>query len=90
MLLLCCALGLMGLERLRPGPLGDTADSVGTGSIADVRRLDLNSRADRVQLMQLPGLGETLATRVEANRDAHTGFREVEECCARFMASGRR
>ena len=41
-------------------------------------RLDLN-RADRVQLMQLHGVGETLATRIEAYRDEHHGFRNVDE-----------
>lgn len=41
-------------------------------------RLELN-RADRVQLMQLPGVGETLAARIEAYRDEHNGFRDVDE-----------
>jgi competence protein ComEA len=41
-------------------------------------RLDLN-RADRVQLLQLPGVGETLAARIEEYRNEHRGFRNVEE-----------
>src|SRR5262249_38366064 len=41
-------------------------------------RLDLN-RADRVQLLQLPGVGETLAARIEAYRDEHNGFRDIDE-----------
>src|SRR5579875_465383 len=40
--------------------------------------VDLN-RADRVQLMQLPGVGENLARRIEAYRTEHQGFRSVEE-----------
>ncbi len=41
-------------------------------------RLELN-RADRVQLMQLPGVGETLAARIVEYRDEHHGFRNVDE-----------
>jgi competence protein ComEA len=41
-------------------------------------RIDLN-RADRVQLMQLPGVGEALASRIEDYRTAHYGFRSVDE-----------
>ncbi len=41
-------------------------------------RVDLN-RADRAQLLQLPGVGEALATRIEDYRTAHYGFRSVDE-----------
>lgn len=41
-------------------------------------RLDLN-RADRVQLLQLPGVGERLAGQIEAYRREHGRFRSVEE-----------
>jgi competence protein ComEA len=41
-------------------------------------RLDLN-RADHVQLMQLPGVGEAMATRIEEYRDEHHGFHSVDE-----------
>lgn len=41
-------------------------------------RLDLN-RADRVQLLQLPGVGDALAARIEEYRDEHHGFRDVDE-----------
>jgi competence protein ComEA len=41
-------------------------------------RVDLN-RADRSQLMQLPGVGEALATRIEEYRTAHYAFRSVDE-----------
>jgi competence protein ComEA len=40
--------------------------------------LDLN-QADRVQLLQLPGLGEALAQRIEEYRVEHHGFRTVDE-----------
>ena len=41
-------------------------------------RVDLN-RADRAQLLQLPGIGEALVQRIEEYRTAHYGFRNVEE-----------
>jgi competence protein ComEA len=41
-------------------------------------RLDLN-RADRVQLMQLSGVGEALAGRIVEYREEHHGFRDVDE-----------
>ena len=41
-------------------------------------RLDLN-RADHVQLTQLPGVGDTLATRIVEYRETHNGFRDVDE-----------
>jgi competence protein ComEA len=41
-------------------------------------RIDLN-RADRAQLLQLPGVGEGLAGRIEEYRRRHGGFRSVEE-----------
>lgn len=39
---------------------------------------DLNE-ADHAQLLQLPGVGENLAQRIEAYRAEHNGFRDVEE-----------
>jgi competence protein ComEA len=41
-------------------------------------RVDLN-RADRAQLLQLPGVGPAMATRIEEYRREHYGFRDVEE-----------
>lgn len=41
-------------------------------------RIDLN-QADRVQLLQLPGVGETMADRILAYRAAHGAFRRVDE-----------
>jgi competence protein ComEA len=40
--------------------------------------LDLN-QADQAQLLQLPGVGENLARRIEAYRTEHHGFRTVDE-----------
>ena len=39
---------------------------------------DLNE-ADHAQLLQLPGVGENLAQRIEAYRAEHNGFRDVDE-----------
>jgi competence protein ComEA len=41
-------------------------------------RIDLN-RAERAELLQLPGVGTTLADRVEEYRREHGGFRSVDE-----------
>jgi competence protein ComEA len=41
-------------------------------------RLDLN-RADHAQLVQLPGVGPSLARRIEDHRRRHGGFRSIEE-----------
>lgn len=44
----------------------------------DSPSLDLN-QADHAQLLQLPGLGESLARRIETYRAEHRGFRDVDE-----------
>jgi competence protein ComEA len=41
-------------------------------------KLDLN-HADHVQLMQLPGVGDSLARNIEVYRTEHHGFRDVDE-----------
>src|SRR5439155_8101410 len=41
-------------------------------------RIDLNG-ADHVELLQLPSVGENLARKIEAYREEHGGFREVNE-----------
>jgi competence protein ComEA len=40
--------------------------------------IDLN-HADHAELLQLPGVGESLASRIEAYRDQHGPFQTVEE-----------
>jgi competence protein ComEA len=41
-------------------------------------RVDLN-RAGHAELLQLPGVGESLARQIESYRDEHGGFHQVEE-----------
>ncbi len=41
-------------------------------------RIDLN-RADRAELLQLPGVGDTLAGRIEEHRRQHGSFKEVDQ-----------
>jgi competence protein ComEA len=76
-LLLLLALALLGWHawsaqrgRCRPATL--EADAFLSMS------LDLN-QADHAQLVQLPGVGENLARRIEAYRVEHHGFRAVDE-----------
>ena len=45
---------------------------------ASVSRLDLN-HADRAQLLQLPGVGDRTADRIEEYRISHNGFHNVDE-----------
>jgi competence protein ComEA len=47
-------------------------------SAAPARRVDLN-RADRAELLQLPGIGDGLAERIEDYRREHGGFRDVDD-----------
>jgi competence protein ComEA len=48
------------------------------GSSDEIFKIDLN-RADRAQLLQLPGAGENLVSRIEAYRREHGGFQDVDE-----------
>jgi competence protein ComEA len=45
---------------------------------AGTYRIDLN-RADRAELLQLPGVGDSLAERIEAYRQEHGSFQSVDE-----------
>lgn len=54
----------------RPATLEPTDD--------DPPFVELN-QADHAQLLQLPGVGENLARRIEAYRAEHNGFHDVEE-----------
>lgn len=76
-LLLLLALGLLGWHTwntqhgsCRPASL--ESDALPSTS------LDLN-QADHAQLLQLPGVGDKLAHRIEAYRIEHHGFRTVDE-----------
>jgi competence protein ComEA len=75
--LLLLAVGLLawhgyGAQRWSCRPAILEADTLDTPS------LDLN-QADHAQLLQLPGVGENLARRIEAYRTQHRGFRDVDE-----------
>jgi competence protein ComEA len=74
---LLLAVGLLawhvyGTQRWSCRPAALEVDALQTPS------LDLN-QADHAQLLQLPGVGENLARRIEAYRTQHQGFRDVDE-----------
>ena len=76
-LFLLLALALLGwhawaAQRWGCRPATLEADALNSPS------LDLN-QADHVQLLQLPGVGENMARRIEAYRVEHHGFRAVDE-----------
>lgn len=54
------------------------APSSATAPTAVAGRIDLNT-ADKAALMTLDGIGETLAARIIAYREARGGFQSVEE-----------
>jgi competence protein ComEA len=75
--LLALALGLLSWHaysgrRAACRPTTLDADAVRSS------RVDLN-RADHTELLQLPGVGEALARRIEDYRTEHGGFRSVDE-----------
>jgi competence protein ComEA len=76
-LLLVVALALLGWNAFASARWAARPTALERDAVR-AARLDLN-RADRVQLLQLPGVGETLAARIEAYRDEHSGFRDVDE-----------
>jgi competence protein ComEA len=61
-------LGVYALSSLRGGTRPTELSS----------RIDLN-RAGQAELLQLPGVGPHLAQRIKDYRDAHGGFRDVDE-----------
>lgn len=70
--ILMFALGLLGWHAYGLQSWGSRPTTL------EPTRLDLN-RADRTQLLQLPGVGEGVAQRIVAYRLEHGGFRSVEE-----------
>ena len=73
--LLLLALGLLGWHAWGALRWGSRPTEIAE---APASRIDLN-RADRAQLLQLEGVGETTAARIEEYRRAHNGFRSVDE-----------
>jgi competence protein ComEA len=51
---------------------------VGSRPVEPAQRINLNQAA-RAELLQLPGVGDGLAGRIEEYRDQHGGFRSVDE-----------
>jgi competence protein ComEA len=76
-LLLCLALGLLGWHAYAGHRRACRPALLESGGPADLR-IDIN-RADRAQLLQLPGVGDSLARRIEDYRREHRGFRQVED-----------
>ena len=75
--LLVLALGLLGWNAWNAQPWASRPTDLDRHAGA-VGRIDLN-HADRAQLLQLPGVGETTAARIEEYRRSHNGFQSVED-----------
>jgi competence protein ComEA len=76
-LLLLLALALLAWHAWTAQRWGCRPATLETDAL-DSPFLDLN-QADHVQLLQLPGIAEGLARRIEAYRAEHHGFRSVDE-----------
>jgi competence protein ComEA len=76
-LLLLLALALLGWHTWA-AQRGSCRPATLESDAVDSPSLDLN-RADHAQLLQLPGVGDNLAQRIEAYRAEHHGFRSVDE-----------
>lgn len=79
---------LLGIALIALAGLLLTTSLVNRAAIPAVRdesvfaaaRIDLNT-ATRAELCTLPGVGETMADRIIADRDANGPFRSPEELC---------
>jgi competence protein ComEA len=74
--LLVLALGLLAWRVSAAGPWGTRPSTLETDGAAF--RVDLN-HADNARLRQLPGVGESLARRIEESRQHYGEFREVDD-----------
>jgi competence protein ComEA len=74
--LLVLAIGLLAWRLSAAGRWGTRPTTLETDSAAF--RVDLN-RADNARLRQLPGVGESLARRIEESRELHGEFRGVDD-----------
>ena len=70
-------LGAVTIRESRGLPLEETAPPA-RGLAAPSYRLDIN-RADAENLCALPGIGETVAQRIIAYREAHGPFASLED-----------
>jgi competence protein ComEA len=75
-LLLALALGLLAWHAYGARRGGTRPTTLEPDAAVDP--LDLN-RADHAQLLQLPGVGDGLARRIEAYRREHNGFRSADD-----------
>lgn len=75
-LLTAIALALLGYHAWGLGRWGTRPAALLTS--ANEIRLDLN-QADRVELMQLPGVGETIADRIVEYRDENGPFESIDD-----------
>jgi competence protein ComEA len=74
-----CCFALLGLTWLRHGGhRGDVIDVDRATPLVARFQVDVN-RADWPELIQLPGVGQTLAERMVADRLRHGRFRDVED-----------
>jgi competence protein ComEA len=74
--LLVAALGLLGWNAFVAGRWSARPTSLEPGGLAF--RVDLN-QADHTGLLQLPGVGESLARRIQEHRERYGPFRAVED-----------
>lgn len=76
-LLLCLALVLLGWHAWST-QRGSCRPATLESNELPAPTVDLN-QADHAQLLQLPGVGDSLAQRIETYRAEHHGFRDVDE-----------
>jgi competence protein ComEA len=75
--LLGAAIALLAVHAYGYSRWGSRPTDLSRG-ISPPHRVDLN-QADHAELLQLPGVGENLARRIESHRRENGGFRSVDE-----------
>ena len=71
-------LALAFLDTAPLWPVGENASTQAASTLLDAARVDLNT-ADLEALCTLPGIGESLAGRIIAYREANGPFRTIEQ-----------